>query len=825
MDTVAGPGFCARGQARPDPESSRVGALAADASGTLWFESGAPHEGLLTKVVSSASIPVLRTGVVSSGEAGGDARGQTPANHGSAALLAANRNGGLLLGVSKAVVEYSDDFATVAGAIPPPGADAESEQAGDGGTLRAARFKHISSIASDSAGNVYVADRVDNDGGEISIRFLNRTDRPVTFYGGTPHERTVASGTVATIAGGERGPAGPIVAESAVLAVAADRLYLAAAGPGGRAGVRMLNLGGSALSTHGVAVSPGDTAEVATAVAPDSADRGSARASALSGIAADEQGSLFLAEPANHRVRRLDPTGAVTTFAGTGAPGFNGNDRRATEARLDRPYDVEVGAGGRIYISDTGNAQVRVVDQAGTIRTALGNGTTNRWLCVDDEGPSDAAAATAGPPARTGVPKSVATDAAGNVYVAAAELGQVHRLAPSGSLRPVAGRSCDNPAGCRVGDGAAPTEAILAGLSALRLGPAGGLYVLEATRVRFLNVGGRPVTVHGVAIPAGGLRTVMGKSATKTSPPPTPVTPSPTIAPIPAGPPPTTPDGEPAIAHAPGITYTAIAADDRRNVVLADIPEGPFFSGNGSVRHVDSGGIITTLVDRPGLGPEGTVDPTRCCAYPGGLVTDTAGNLYIADTAGRRVWFLNRSQRPVVVHGVAVPAGRLEPVAGGGRTGSQDEGIPAPEARLSAPMGLALDGDRNLYIADVIAHSVRRVDAGGIITTVAGNGQPGFNGDGLKGQLAALNQPTDVAIDACGNLLVTDSGNDRVRRLNLVNSCPTGSPTATAGTPGPWRYAAAAAVVALAGAGAIILFGRWRHRNPLTLAEAGRHGG
>ena len=800
---MAGPGFCG-GTASPDPASTKVGALAADPGGTLWFESGDPSEGLLTKVVSTASVPIVPVGIASLGRAA-RAAGSSKGGAASASLLAPTRNGALLLALPTVVVEHANEFVAVAGARPFD--SGSNPQSGDGGVLPDARFRHIGALASDSAGNVFVADEVDDDDGTLTIRFLNRSDETVTFYAGTPHERTVAPGTIDTIAGLDGRPTPTLRAEAPGLAVAGDRLYLKSTGSGSgrRSTLRLLNLGGEVLSMNGVTVAPGAMAKVAT-VAGGQTDGGSPPVPTIGGMAADEDGSLYFTEPANHRVRRLNERGALTTFAGTGRAGYNGNDRQAKEARLHRPYDVEIGPGGRVYISDAGNEQVRVVGKDGIIRTALGNGTTTRWWCSDDGRSGEPPAATF-----TGSPVSAAADGAGNVYIANDELNQLHRLAPSGLVDRVAGAlPCVEPAGCpAAGDSAPPKLATLGSLVALKAGPRGGLYVVEQFRVRFLNPGAKSLDVHGVSVGGGAIRTVAGEPAPEGFLPP----PRPAPIGLPTGPPPTTPDGEPAVAAAPGVAYSALATDSRGNLFLGATPPGFFLGGNGSVRMVDRRGILTTLVEEAKFAPDGTPDPDRCCTYPTGLVTDRAGNLYIADSGGRRVWFLNRSTASVVVHGRPVPAGGLEIVAGAGNTGTQDPGIPALETQLSAPTGLALDPLGNLYIADFFAHSIRRVDTSGILTIAAGTGQPGFNGDGLKGPLAALNTPTDVAFDGCGNLLIADSGNDRVRRLNLVTSCRGTSPAPdeVVGT-GYGLYVAVVGTIGAAASGSMVL--RRRRRSP-----------
>ncbi len=203
---------------------------------------------------------------------------------------------------------------------------------------------------------------------------------------------------------------------------------------------------------------------------------------------------------------------------------------------------------------------------------------------------------------------------------------------------------------------------------------------------------------------------------------------------------------------------------------------------------LDANGAVSTLVDSPQLG--------GCCRIPAGLVVDSSGNVYVSDKLGNQVWFLNRGSAPVTVHGVAVSPGALAVVVGDGSDGFGGDSGPATQAQLRTPAALALDTAGNLYIADVGEHTVRRVDPKGIIDTVAGTGRAGFNGDGLNGRLTSLSAPTSLAFDRCGNLLIADYGNGRVRRLNLVGNCPSASvATEDEETGSRWAVAAASAVV------------------------------
>src|SRR5262245_23069268 len=109
--------------------------------------------------------------------------------------------------------------------------------------------------------------------------------------------------------------------------------------------------------------------------------------------------------------------------------------------------------------------------------------------------------------------------------------------------------------------------------------------------------------------------------------------------------------------------------------------------------------------------------------------------------------------------------GRLDVVAGTGEGGFSGDGGPAVRARLFAPNGLALDADGSLLVADTYNHRIRRIDRRGVITTIAGTGTAAADGDGGLATAASLNGPQDVAIDR-GNVFIADTYNARVRRID-----------------------------------------------------------
>jgi DNA-binding beta-propeller fold protein YncE len=105
-------------------------------------------------------------------------------------------------------------------------------------------------------------------------------------------------------------------------------------------------------------------------------------------IAFDPAGNLYVVDRLNHRVRRIDRDGIITTIAGTGDPGYAGDGGPATEAQLTRPVDVEVAADGVVYVADTGNHCVRAIDRAGVISTVAGRCVHTAWEGESREGPT-----------------------------------------------------------------------------------------------------------------------------------------------------------------------------------------------------------------------------------------------------------------------------------------------------------------------------------------------------------------------------------------------------------------------------------------------------
>ena len=117
---------------------------------------------------------------------------------------------------------------------------------------------------------------------------------------------------------------------------------------------------------------------------------------------------------------------------------------------------------------------------------------------------------------------------------------------------------------------------------------------------------------------------------------------------------------------------------------------------------------------------------------------------------------------------IGLNAATIETIAGNGKPGLQGDGGPAKKARLNGPFGVTLGPKGDLYICDTFNHVIRKVDAKGRITTVAGNGEKGYTGDGGAATRARMNEPYEIRFDAAGNMVFVEMQNHLVRRVNAA---------------------------------------------------------
>ncbi len=527
----------------------------------------------------------------------------------------------------------------------------------DGGPATAAWLRSPTAAAADAAGNLYIA-----DSGNHRIR------------------RVDAAGNIATVAGtgtyGFSGDGGPATAAQLrsptdVAIDAAGNLYIA---DSENHRIRRVDAAGNIATVAGTG---------ADGFSGDGGPAAAAQLYAPRDVAVDGAGNFYIADQGSHRIRRVDTTGNIATVAGTGADGFSGDGGPATAAQLWRPLGVTANAAGNLYVADTANHRIRKIGTDGNIATVAGTGTHGS---DGEDVPATAA--------RLYFPRGAAVDGAGNLYVADTENHRIRKIGADGNIADFAG------------------EARLISPHGVAVDSAGNLYIADTLNnfIHRVDAGGNISIFAGTRL--SGFRG----------------------------------DGFPATAvrlYFP----RGVAADDAGNVYIAD-------TRNNLIRRVGADGNIFTVAGTEAYGFSGDGGPATAARLwlPRGVAADGAGNVYIAD------WGNNRVRR--------VDAdGNISTLAGTGTRGSGGDGGPATAAQLSSPYDVAVDGAGNVYIADAFNYRIRRVDADGNISTIAGTGASGFSGDGGPATAAQLNAPQSVTADSAGNVYIADTFNHRIRRL------------------------------------------------------------
>ncbi|MBI6546153.1 MAG: hypothetical protein HY692_05125, partial [Cyanobacteria bacterium NC_groundwater_1444_Ag_S-0.65um_54_12] len=317
-------------------------------------------------------------------------------------------------------------------------------------------------------------------------------------------------------------------------------------------------------------------------------------------------------------------------------------------------------------------------------------------------------------PASAGVEGGgICSDSVGNLYIADSWNHRVRKVDTSGIITTIAGNG--NPDSLELGDGGPATAASLMDPRDVAVDNGGNIYIADqkSHRIRKVDTAGIITTV------AGGNSNWGGYSG----------------------------DGGPAVSA--DLYYPeSIAVDGAGNLYIAD-------NGNNRIRKVDTNGIITTVAGDGGYYFSGDGGPATAAglARPRDVAMDGAGNLYIADSGNNRI-------RKVDTSGI------ITTLAGDGSGVYPGDGFPATAVGVAQPRHIAVDGTGNLYIAEWLNNRLRKVDASGIITTLAGTDTPWFSGDGGPVSVAELAGPGSMTVDGAGNLFFVDSLNGRIRWIH-----------------------------------------------------------
>jgi uncharacterized protein (TIGR03437 family) len=420
------------------------------------------------------------------------------------------------------------------------------------------------------------------------------------------------------------------------------------------------------------------------------------------GIASDAAGNLYVADAANHRIRKVTRGGVITTFAGTGTPGFSGDGGSASSAQLNSPYGLAMDGVGNLYVADLGNARVRVIGTDGNITTIAGGGA------LMPGGSSEGSAATM---IALGAPRNVALDGHGALYISDFGGHRVYRVDLSGpfngaggnnALTTVAGTGAPGVAG----DNGAAIRALLAYPAGLALDRFGALYIADSQNHLIRKVAGgiissyaRAVTPTGMVIDGFGTLYVADPGAGQ-------------ILAFPMNAPPAA-YGSGALDLTFGADGYLYASQISTVVRVSFAGASLIVAGGGSLASGDRGPATSALLN-----------------HPSGVAADALGNIYIADRDNHRV-------RKVAADGT------ITTVVGTGIVGNIGDGGIATQAQLNSPSSVALDTNGNLYIADTGNHRVRKINSAGNILAVS---------------FPALDTPVYALADGAGNIYVADAG-------------------------------------------------------------------
>ena len=570
---------------------------------------------------------------------------------------------------------------------------------GDGvvGGAPNANLYHPVAVAVDGSGNIYIADQYN-----CVIRKVD-TANTITTIAGTAGSCTYAGD-------GGKGTSASLYYPSGVAVDSSGNLYI---GDYNNCRVRKVILATDIISTFAGNGTCGYTGDGGAATAAEVYEP--------QGVQVDTAGNLYIADTLNYVIRKVTKsTGKISTIAGNHTGGFAGDGGLATSAEINQVFQLAVnGAGTVVTIADYYNQRVRQFTVGGNINTVAGTGTAGYS--------GDGGAATS---AQLNYPEGVAVTSAGTAYVSDSNGYRIRQFTVGGNINTVAGNG--SPTVETLLNNASPLGVVLQYPYGLAVDASKNIFIAESHNFMVRELVHSSNLVNFFA--GNGTYGYLGDGGAATS---------------------------------AEMTYDyGVAKDSTGNVYIVD-------TYNQIIRVVNTGGIISTFAGTPqraGFTGDGGPATSALLYYPNGVAVDSKGSVYIAD-------YSNNVVRKVT-------AGTISTIAGiGGRAGYSGDGGPATAALLYSPTAVAVDPLANVYIADYNNCRVREVSAvTGNITTVAGNGSCTFTGDGIAVE-NSIGYPQGVTVDANGNFFIGDYF-QRVRWVNPAGFMSTIAGNGTGGYTG-----------------------------------------
>ena len=429
-----------------------------------------------------------------------------------------------------------------------------------------------------------------------------------------------------------------------------------------------------------------------------------------SGLAADGKGNIFISDRSNDRIRVVDKKGNIHTYAGSGVEGFRGDAGPALEAQLAKPFGIALDGKGNLYIADRKNNRVRRVSTQGIITTVAGDGG---FFFMGDNGPAYRASVAA--------PTGVAIDSKGNLYIADRSNNRVRVVDQLGMIRTVAGTGQQ----AYNGDSEVARETTLHLPFGLTIDSNDNLLIIDRSHYRIRRVDPKSGKVETVA--GNGLKLFAG-------------------------------DGGPATGATLYFPHGMIVDKDD-NLIFSD-------KGHSRIRRITPEGIISTIAGNGIRGNVGNNVPALEANLYNvtTIIQNSKGELLTLSPSGF-VSIIRRIDTKGIIHDYMDTAHEkyLDSISKSKYKGLVQTGAVATLTQFS---DVAFDPKGNMFITDRMNHQIRKIDTKGNITTIAGTGDSDFYGDGGPAFDAAFRDPNAITTDKEGNIYVAGSANNRIRKID-----------------------------------------------------------
>jgi sugar lactone lactonase YvrE len=700
---------------------------------------------------------------------------------------------------------YFSDFAnnrirkiSTTGIITTIAGNGTASSTGDAGQAALATLNGPRGIALDAAGNIFVVETFGN-----KIRKINKLTGIITTVVGTGIQGFLGDGGLATNA--------RLNTPESIAFNSAGVLYISDAN---NMRIRRVVLGGTITTVAG------------TGAASTTGDGGAATLAAINyplGLAFDATGNLYVSEFFGHRVRKISTTNIITTIAGSGLQGFGGDNGLATVANLNNPFGLAFDAQSNLLIADESNNRIRKVNSVGIISTIVGNAgggfngdyidpttatlslpTTimmdaNNNLFIGENANNRIRKVTQNTvastiPTITATPTAICLGASSTLSIATGTLngaanwkwyngGCGSSLVGTGNSILVSPTTATTyyvrgeggctpsatPNSCGIVTvgltGTVPTISISTPVIIICSGATvtftatianGGTTPIYQWKKNGTNVGTNAATFSSNTLLSGDIISCVLTSNLTGCLAANNVTSNyitvyyagaATVATI-AGTGSFTISGDGGLATAASIgAASSMAKDKIGNIYFSAL-------SSNTIRKISPNGIITAFAGTGTASSTGDGGPALLATFSNilGLTIDSIGNVYATEAGGNRI-------RKIATNGI------VSTFVGTGVGGFFGDGTLATNARINTPYGLCFDKKGNLYFADLNNNRIRKVNTAGIITTVAGYGVSGFEGDGVLATGTALSSPIDVKIDTAGNIIINDYNNSRIRKI------------------------------------------------------------